>query len=56
MTPLCHERIVLTKYSDTYCMRPRGHEGKCSPQLDTPHPLPPKPLFTSSTTMPAKEK
>jgi hypothetical protein len=26
----CFEKIVISKYVDTYCMLPRGHEGEHS--------------------------
>lgn len=52
MSPLCHERIPLSKYSDTYCMRAKGHSGPHSQQLDTPHPTLPKSIFTMTPIVP----
>lgn len=48
MTPLCHEKIILSPLSETYCMRARGHVGKCSPQLDTPPQKVPPTKVTST--------
>jgi hypothetical protein len=51
MTPRhCHAKITLSRYSETVCMRDRGHEGPCSIYLDH-KPLPPQPLFKVSGTV-----
>lgn len=56
MSPLCHERIILSTLSETYCMLPRGHKGPHSIHLKPVVVVPPAPKVSSTPLIPFTPK
>ena len=52
MSPLCHDKIILTPMSETYCMRLRDHEGPHSIYMDPKVVVAPPPKVTSTPLTP----